>query len=80
MIEKEEQKNRVQLVSIKAEFVQEPNCLSEQNIDEQIEIELLSDTFIDSKEHCFVTIKTDKWSMDSVQELEELINKLKKAI
>jgi len=60
-------------------FTQEGNCMDEGNI-EEIEIRCLSDMGIDGAGGCFYVLKTDGWSIDNLQELEKLFDRMKKSL
>lgn len=62
------------------EFSQEANCLSENDGAEFLEIKCLSDLGIDRNDKCFYVLKTEGWSIDSVQELEELFDRIHKSL
>jgi len=61
-------------------FSQDPNCLDSQDEYEFLEIEAKSSLGIDRDEDCFFILKTDKWSIDGVEDLEKLFNRIKKVI
>lgn len=61
-------------------FSQDANCLSDQDEYEFLEIEAKSSLGIDRDNDCFFILKTDKWSIDSVEDLEKLFNRIKKVI
>jgi hypothetical protein len=55
----------------------------EQNGNDEIEIltiECESSLGIDNDEGCFYVLKTDGWSIDSVNELQELFDRIQKVI
>jgi hypothetical protein len=60
------------------EFYQEATCLS--NEDETLEIRCVSDLGIDNQEKCFYILKTNGWSIDNVEELQELFDRLHKTL
>jgi hypothetical protein len=61
------------------EFSQEGNCISHQ--EEFLEIKCLSDIGIDRTDgKCFYVLKTEGWSIDSVQELQELFDRIHKTL
>jgi hypothetical protein len=60
-------------------FTQEGNCMNSDNI-EEIEIKCLSDMGIDNAEGCFYVIKTEAWSIDSVEDLQELFDRIHKSL
>ena len=63
------------------EFSQEANCLSSScDDDETITIECESSLGIDNDGECFYVIKTEGWSVDSAQDLQELFDRIKKSI
>lgn len=61
-------------------FSQDANCLSDDDEYEFLEIEAKSSLGIDRDEGCFFILKTDKWSIDGVEDLEKLFNRIKKVI
>lgn len=61
-------------------FSQDANCLSDQDEYEFLEIEARSSLGIDRDNDCFFILKTDKWSIDGVEDLEKLFNRIKKVI
>ena len=61
-------------------FSQEANCLSDSNDYESLEIEALSDLGIDRNAGCFFVLKTEKWSVDSVEDLEKLFDRIRKIV
>lgn len=62
------------------EFSQDGNCLSDQDAAEFLTIECESSLGIDRDDDCFFVLKTEKWSIDSVKDLEVLFNRIKKVI
>lgn len=61
-------------------FSQDANCLSDRDEYEFLEIEARSSLGIDRDNDCFFILKTDKWSIDSIEDLEKLFNRIKKVI
>ena len=61
-------------------FSQDANCLSDQDEYEFLEIEARSSLGIDRDKDCFFILKTKGWSIDSVEDLEKLFNRIKKVI
>lgn len=61
-------------------FSQDPNCLDKQDQYEFLEIETKSSLGIDRDNACFFILKTDKWSVDGVEDLEKLFNRIKGVI
>lgn len=61
-------------------FSQDANCLTDSDEYEFLEIEAKSSLGIDRDKDCFFILKTDKWSIDSIEDLEKLFNRIKKVI
>lgn len=61
-------------------FSQDANCLTDSDEYEFLEIETKSSLGIDRDNDCFFILKTDKWSIDGVEDLEKLFNRIKKVI
>ncbi len=59
-------------------FSQDANCLS--NEYESLEIEAQSSLGIDRDNDCFFVLKTEKWSVDGVEDLEKLFNRIRKIV
>lgn len=74
----EEQGTLLEEASFK--FSQDANCLSDQDAYEFLEIEAKSSLGIDRDRDCFFILRTRKWSIDSVEDLEKLFNRIKKVI
>lgn len=68
-----------QLESATFNFSQEGNCIGPEDV-ESIEIKCESSLGIDRDEGCFYIIKTQGWSIDNVQELQELFDRIQKSI
>jgi hypothetical protein len=62
------------------EFSQDANCLSDQDDFETLIIEAQSSLGIDRDEDCFFILKTEKWSIDSVEDLKLLFDRIEKVI
>jgi hypothetical protein len=62
------------------EFSQDTNCLSDQDDFETLIIEAQSSLGIDRDEDCFFILKTKKWSIDSVEDLEKLFDRIRKVV
>lgn len=60
-------------------FYQESNCV-DGGEDETLEIRCESSLGIDNDGSCFFVLKTDRWSIDSVKELEKLTNRISKIV
>lgn len=67
------------LESVKFEFSQETNCVDSGDV-EVLEIRCESSLGIDRDGGCFFVLKTDSWSIDTVEDLEKLFNRIKKVI
>lgn len=61
-------------------FSQDPNCLDGNNEYEFLEVEAHSSLGIDRDGDCFYTIRTKKWSVDSIEDLEKLFNRIRKVV
>ena len=59
-------------------FSQDANCLS--NEYESLEIEAQSSLGIDRDNDCFFVLKTEKWSVDGVEDLEKLFDRIRKIV
>jgi hypothetical protein len=62
------------------EFSQDGNCVSDSDQYEFLEVEAVSSLGIDRDEGCFFVLKTTKWSIDSVEDLEKLFDRIKQII
>lgn len=71
--------NQPDLEKASFEFSQESNCLSE-NQTEVLTIECQSSLGIDRDENCFYVLKTESWTIDSVQDIQNLIDRISKVI
>lgn len=67
------------LDSASFEFSQEGNCIDKDEY-ETLTIECKSDLGIDNTDGCFYVLRTEQWSIDSVAELEEIFERINKAI
>ena len=67
-----------QLQRMTFEFAQEANCIS--NVIETLTIECESSLGIDADSGCFYVLKTEAWSIESVDELQKLFDRIKKVI
>lgn len=61
-------------------FSQDPNCLDSQDEYEFLEIKAQSSLGIDRDKGCFFTLTTEKWSVDGVEDLEKIFNRIRKVI
>ena len=62
------------------EFSQDANCLSNSDEFETLIIECEADLGIDRMNECFFVLKTEGWSVDGVEDLKELFNRIEKAL
>ena len=60
-------------------FTQEPNCVDGGDIEELI-IRCESSLGIDRDNGCFYVLKTDQWAISSVEDLQELFDRISKVI
>jgi hypothetical protein len=61
-------------------FSQDGNCLDGPDQSEFLEIKAQSSLGIDYDKECFFTLSTEKWSVDSAKDLEELFTRIKQVI
>lgn len=61
-------------------FSQDGNCLNHEDMAEFLEVKCVSDMGIDRAESCFYVIKTEGWSIDSLDELQELFDRIHKSL
>jgi hypothetical protein len=61
-------------------FSQDANCLSDRDDYEFLEIEARSSLGIDRDGDCFFILKTNKWSVDSVEDLEKLFDRIRQVV
>lgn len=61
-------------------FSQDANCLSDRDEYEFLEIETRSSLGIDRDGECFFILKTDKWSVDSIEDLEKLFDRIRQVV
>lgn len=72
--------SKPQLEKCSFEFSQESNCNGSSNDVEILEISCESSLGIDSDGGCFYVLKTECWSIDSIADLQELIDRVSKVI
>jgi hypothetical protein len=76
---KYEEKQTLILESASFTFSQDGNCVD--NIDvETLEIRCESSLGIDRDDGCFYVLKTESWSIDSVDDLQKLFDRVQKVI
>ena len=73
-----EEENKPLLEEATFKFSQDGNCVD--GGDEFLEIRCDSSLGIDRDGSCFFILKTEQWSVDSTEELQELFNRIKKVI
>ena len=61
-------------------FSQDSNCISDRDEYEFLEIEARSSIGIDRDNDCFFILKTEKWSVDSAEDLEKLFDRIRQVI
>ena len=61
-------------------FSQDGNCISDSDQYEFLEIKAHSSIGIDRDNDCFFVIKTEKWSVDSAEDLEKLFDRIRKVV
>jgi hypothetical protein len=72
--------NNLNLEEATFSFSQDGNCLSHQDQAEFLEIKCVSDIGIDRAKACFYVLKTEGWSIDSVEDLQKLFDRIKKSL
>lgn len=68
------------LEKMQFDFSQDGNCNAGSDFTEFLTIECESSLGIDNDKDCFFILKTEKWSIDKVEELEELFNRIRRVI
>lgn len=66
------------LESASFQFSQEGNCLDGDI--EFLEINCQASLGIDREDNCFYTLKTEKWSIESIDDLKDLFERISKII
>lgn len=67
------------LDSVSFEFSQEGNCVDSDEI-EILNIRCESSLGIDNDGGCFYVLKTEQWSFDSIDDLQQLIDRVSKVV
>jgi hypothetical protein len=57
-------------------FSQDPNCLDNRDEYEYLEVRAQSSLGIDRDGDCFFTLSTEKWSVDSAAELQQIFDRI----
>ena len=73
-----EEENKPLLEEAAFKFSQDGNCVD--GGAEFLEIRCDSSLGIDRDESCFFILKTERWAVDSADDLQELFNRIKKVI
>lgn len=68
------------LESASFRFSQDANCISDQDDYEFLEIETHSSIGMDRDGDCFFVLKTEKWSVDSAEDLEKLFDRIRQIV
>jgi hypothetical protein len=73
--------NKPKLERVVFTFVQESNCVDNQNDDwEELEVRCESSLGIDYDNGCFFVLKTEQWSIDSKREFDEMLSRIGDAV
>lgn len=72
--------SKPQLEKCSFEFSQESNCNGSSGDVELLNIDCESSLGIDNDGDCFYILKTEGWSIDSLADLQELIDRISKVI
>ena len=73
--------NKPKLERVVFTFVQESNCVDNQNDDwEELEVRCESSLGIDYDHGCFFVLKTEQWSIDSKREFDEMLSRIGDAV
>lgn len=67
------------LEEAKFKFSQDANCLSDDEY-EFLEVEAKSSLGIDRDKECFFVLKTEAWSVDSVEDLEKVFDRIRQVV
>lgn len=76
---KYEEKQTLILESASFTFSQDGNCVDNTDI-ETLEIRCESSLGIDRDDGCFYVLKTESWSIDSVDDLQKIFDRIQKVI
>jgi hypothetical protein len=57
-------------------FSQDPTCLDSEDEYEYLEVRAQSSLGIDRDGDCFFTLKTEKWSVNSAAELQQIFDRI----
>ena len=68
------------LESASFRFSQDANCISDQDDYEFLEIGTHSSIGMDRDGGCFFILKTEKWSVDSAEDLEKLFDRIRQIV
>jgi hypothetical protein len=67
------------LEEAKFRFSQDANCLSDDEY-EFLEVEAKSSLGIDRDGDCFFVLKTNSWSVDSIEDLEKVFDRIRQVV
>lgn len=67
------------LAAASFEFTQEGNCIDDGDI-EELNIRCESSLGIDNEGGCFYVLKTEQWSIESIDDLQKLFDRINKVI
>lgn len=67
------------LEEAKFRFSQDANCLSDDEY-EFLEVEAKSSLGIDRDGDCFFVLKTNSWSIDSIEDLEKVFDRIRQVV
>ena len=79
-IEKIMEEQGILLENASFKFSQDANCLSDRGDYEFLEIETHSSIGMDRDGDCFFVLKTEKWSVDSEEELVKLFDRIRQIL
>jgi hypothetical protein len=72
--------DKAKLEEIKFKFTQEGNCIDGRDEWEELEVSFRSDLGIDYTGGGFMTLKTEQWAFDGVEEMAEMLQRVQDAV
>jgi hypothetical protein len=70
---------KTELYRVKFEFQQDAHCMSDSHDElEMLTIECMTDIGIDASGSFYMVLKTDGWSIDSIDDLKALVKRIEK--
>ena len=69
-----------ELMTMTFNFSQEANCVNENRENENLEIQCHSDLGIDYNGGFFMVLKTEGWSIDSLDDLKTLVERIERVL